>query len=67
MAQKDFFLADKLDAVATDNGANFVKAVELMLSRNVTEEHVRCACHTLQLSIKTALEVRTIFYYKDSL
>ena len=57
MVQIDFFLADKLDAVAT----NFVKAVELMLSSNVTEEHVRCACHTLQLSIKTALEVRTIF------
>ena len=40
MAQKDFFLADKLDAVATDNGANFVNAVELMLSSNDTEEHV---------------------------
>ena len=64
MAQKDFFLAD--NAVATDNGANFVNTVELMLSSNDTEEHVCCACHTLQLSIKTALEVRTIVYYKGS-
>ena len=58
VTQKDFFLADRLDAVTTDNGTNFVRAVDLMLSQNITEEHVRCACHTLQLSIKNALEVR---------
>eukprot|EP00731_Ephydatia_muelleri_P009005 Em0004g1343a len=56
VTQKDFFLADRLDAVTTDNGTNFVRAVDLMLSQNITEEHVRCACHTLQLSIKNALE-----------
>ena len=44
VAQKEFFLVDKSDAVATDNDANFVKAIELMLSSNATEEHVRCAC-----------------------
>ena len=43
---------------STDNGSNFVRAVELMLSENVTEEHIRCACHTLQLSVKKAIEVR---------
>ena len=46
-----------MDGVASDNGANFVKAVELTLSSNVTEEHVRCACHTLQFSIKTGKEL----------
>lgn len=58
VTQKEFFLADRLDAVGTDNGSNFVRAVELMLNENVTEEHVRCACHTLQLSVKNAIEVR---------
>eukprot|EP00731_Ephydatia_muelleri_P029103 Em0020g747a len=39
VTQKDFFLADRLDAVTTDNGTNFVRAVDLMLSQNITEEH----------------------------
>eukprot|EP00731_Ephydatia_muelleri_P034784 Em0076g17a len=49
-------LGVKISDVTTDNGTNFVRAVDLMLSQNITEEHVRCACHTLQLSIKNALE-----------
>ena len=32
VTQKEFFLADRLDAVGRDKGSNFVKAVELMLS-----------------------------------
>ena len=47
-----YTLDDRLDAIATDNGANFVAAVEELLETGICEEHVRCACHTLQLSIK---------------
>ena len=39
---------DRLDAITTDNGANFVAAVEELLETGICEEHVRCACHTLQ-------------------
>ena len=46
-----YTLDDRLDAIATDNGANFVAAVEEN-ENGVCEEHVRCACHTLQLSKK---------------
>ena len=55
--KKDFVLADRLDAITTDNGANFVKAVRLLIEHGVAEEDIRCACHTLQLSIKKSLEV----------
>ena len=55
--KKDFVLADRLDAITTDNGANFVKAVRLMIEHGVAEEDIHCACHTLQLSIKKSLEV----------
>ena len=44
VTQKEFFLADKLDTVGTDNGSNFVRAVELILSENVTAKHIWCAC-----------------------
>eukprot|EP00731_Ephydatia_muelleri_P020663 Em0013g390a len=47
-----YTLDDRLDARATDNGANFVAAVEELMENGICEEHVRCACHTLQLSIK---------------
>ena len=47
-----YTLDDRLDAIATDNGANFVAAMEDLLENGLCEEHVRCACHTLQLSIK---------------
>ena len=47
-----YTLDDRLDAIATDNGANFVAAMEDLLENGICEEHVRCACHTLQLSIK---------------
>ena len=42
VTQKDFFLADRLDAVTTDNGTNFVRAVDLMLSHVV-----RCKLYEL--------------------
>ena len=51
-----YTLDDKLDAIATDNGANFVAAMEELLETGICEEHVRCACHTLQLSIKNYID-----------
>lgn len=51
-----YTLDDRLDAIATDNGANFVAAVEELLETGICEEHVRCACHTLQLSIKNYID-----------
>ncbi|KAL5496198.1 hypothetical protein EMCRGX_G012436 [Ephydatia muelleri] len=41
---------------ASDQGANFVAAVRLLIEEGVGEEQVRCSCHKLQLSIKNALE-----------
>ena len=47
---------DRLDAIAKDNGANFVATMEDLLENGICEEHVRCACHTLQLSIKNHID-----------
>lgn len=46
--------------MATDNAANFVAAVKLTLNDDVTEEHIRRSCHTLQLSIRASLRFVTI-------
>ena len=43
-----YTLDDRLDAIATDNGANFVAAVEELMVNGICKEHVRCGCHTLQ-------------------
>ena len=45
-----------MTAIATNNGANYVAAVEELLERGICEEHVHCACHTLQLSIKNYID-----------
>ena len=45
-------LDDRLDAIATNNGANVVAVMEDLLENEICEEHGRCACHILQLSIK---------------
>ena len=52
-----FTLYDRLDAIVTENGANFVAAIEDLLEKGLWEEHVRCACHTLQLSIKNHIDL----------
>ena len=57
MANTEFMLENCLDAIASDQGANFVAAVRLLIEEGVGEEQVRCSCHKLQLSIKNALEV----------
>ena len=44
----------------TDQGANFIAAVQLLIEEGVSEEQVRCACHKLQLSIKNSLEVQMV-------
>ena len=52
-----YTLDDRLDAIATDNGANFVAAVEELMENGICEEHVLCcSCHTLQLSIKNHID-----------
>ena len=39
-----------------DQGPNFIADVQLLIE-GVSEEHVRCACHKLKLSIMNTLEV----------
>ena len=53
-----YTLDDRLDAIATDDGANVVAAVEELMENGICEEHVCCACHTLQLSIKNHIDPR---------
>ena len=40
-----YTLDDRLDAIATDNGANFLAVVEDLLESGICEEQVQCACH----------------------
>ena len=55
----EFMLENRLDSISTDQGANFIAAVQLLIE-GVSEEQVRCACHKLQLSIKNSLEVKMV-------
>eukprot|EP00731_Ephydatia_muelleri_P034762 Em0075g15a len=52
----EFMLENRLDSIGTDQGANFLAAVRLLIEEGVSEEQVRCSCHKLQLSIKNSLE-----------
>eukprot|EP00731_Ephydatia_muelleri_P000908 Em0001g908a len=54
----EFMLENRLDSISTDQGANFIAAVQLLIE-GVSEERVRCACHKLQLSIKNSLEEKS--------
>ena len=45
----------------TDQGANFLAAVRLLIEEGVCEEQVRCSCHKLQLSINNSLEVSDLY------
>ena len=54
----EFMLENRLDSIGTDQGANFLAAVRLLIEE---EEQVRCSCHKLQLSIKTSLEVSDLY------
>ena len=53
----EFMLENRLDAIASDQGANFVAAIRKLIEEGISEEQVRCSCHKLQLSIKNSLEV----------
>ena len=57
----EFMLENRLDSIGTDQGANFLAAVRLLIEEGVSEEQVRCSCHKLQLSIKTSLEVSDLY------
>ena len=59
----EFMLENRLDSISTDQGANFIAAVQLLIEEGASEEQVRCACHKLQLSIKNSLEVKMVRYY----
>ena len=50
-----YTLDDRLDAIATDNGANFVAAWKTCWRMGYVK-NMRCACHTLQLSIKNHID-----------
>ena len=56
----EFMLENRLDSISTDQGANFITAVQLLIEEGVSEEQVRCACHKLLLSIKNSLEVKMV-------
>ena len=45
MANTEFMLENRLDAIASDQGTNFVAAVRLLIEEGVGEEQVRCSCH----------------------
>ena len=49
----EFMLENRLDSISTDQGANFIAAVQLLIEEGVSEEQVRCACHKLLLSSRT--------------
>eukprot|EP00731_Ephydatia_muelleri_P003566 Em0001g3566a len=55
----EFMLENRLDSISTDQGANFIAAVQLLIEEGASEEQVRCACHKLQLSIKNSLEEKS--------
>ena len=57
----EFMLENRLDSIGTDQGANFLAAVRLLIEEGVSEEQVRCSCHKLQLSIKNSLEVSGLY------
>ena len=57
----EFMLENRLDSIGTDQGANFLAAVRLLIEEGVSEEQVRCSCHRLQLSIKNSLEVSDLY------
>ena len=57
----EFMLENRLDSIGTDQGANFLAAVRLLIEEGVCEEQVRCSCHKLQFSIKNSLEVSDLY------
>ena len=57
----EFMLENRLDSIGTDQGANFLAAVRLLIEEGISEEQVRCSCHKLQLSIKNSLEVSDLY------
>ena len=50
-------LNDRIFAGVSDNAANATKAMSDLAEFDYTVEHIRCAAHTIQLSVKKGLEV----------
>jgi hypothetical protein len=49
-------LENKVVGITTDNGSNMVSSIKL-LSESLNVERIACAAHTIQLSVKKALEI----------
>jgi hypothetical protein len=47
-------MSRKVHCITTDEGMNFLSAVDHLKSAEVVRESVRCACHRLQLTFKKA-------------
>jgi hypothetical protein len=48
-------LSSKLHCIVTDEGKNFLSAVQTLTDMEVLRESLRCACHRIQLTVKRAL------------
>ena len=48
-------LSEKLHCVVTDEGKNFLSAVTILKQMEVLRESLRCACHRIQLTVKSAM------------
>jgi hypothetical protein len=55
LASERFNLGDRMDAATTDNGRDFVAAVDLLVDLGLLEEQYRCATHTIQLVFMGAM------------
>jgi hypothetical protein len=54
--QQNFEFDNRVHRVVTDEGANFLKGADYLLQLEVVREHIRCACHRIQLAFKGAVE-----------
>ena len=50
-------LDGKILAVTTDNGANMVKAMRILVNEGKIKFHNRCAAHSIQLLVNIAIKI----------
>jgi len=53
-------------AIVSDNASNIVAANQILERKNVVEESLRCAIHTLQLAIKVVFRSFIILRFSES-
>jgi uncharacterized Zn-finger protein len=49
----DFNLTEKIVSITTDEGGNFLKAVDHLINEKVVVNHVRCVCHRQSICLKS--------------